>query len=65
MPRIQEVSGQVSAKACVCNSSIWEAEAGRAPHIWELSELHRDTLSQPKSKTSVQNFFIWKSMTFA
>lgn len=30
-PLIQGVSGQLGANACTCNSSTWEAKAGRAP----------------------------------
>lgn len=42
MPKIQGLSHRLGAKACACNSSTWEAEAGRAPPVWDLSELHRD-----------------------
>lgn len=42
MSKIQGISHQLGTKACACNSSTWEAEAGRASPVWGLSELHRD-----------------------
>lgn len=58
MSKIQGISHQFGAKACACNSSTWEAEAGRAPPFGAF-------LSYTEIKTSMQESFIWKRMVFA